>query len=191
MANSASVNGVPVHSSYEYLTQWCKKDLGWDGMVATDWADINNLYTREHIAADRLEAVEIGINAGVDMIMDPYDPAVCADIVTLVKQGRISQERLDDAVRRVLRLKARLGLFENPVWSVDGYEKFACGEFAKISYDAAVESMVLLKNDSDLLPLAKGKRILVTGPNANSMRTLNGGWSYTWQGEQTDSFASG
>ena len=191
MANSASVNGVPVHSSYEYLTQWCKKDLGWDGMVVTDWADINNLYTREHIAADRLEAVEIGINAGVDMIMDPYDPAVCADIVTLVKQGRISQERLDDAVRRVLRLKARLGLFENPVWSVDGYEKFACGEFAKISYDAAVESMVLLKNDSDLLPLAKGKRILVTGPNANSMRTLNGGWSYTWQGEQTDSFASG
>lgn len=188
MANSASINGVPVHSSHEYLTEWCKEDLGWDGMVVTDWADINNLYTREHIAADRREAVEIGINAGVDMIMDPYDPSVCGDIVALVKEGRISAERLDDAVRRVLRLKVRLGLFENPVWSVDGYDKFACEEFRQISYNSTVESMVLLKNENSLLPLRKGTRILVTGPNANSMRTLNGGWSYSWQGDRVEEF---
>ena len=188
MANSASINGVPVHSSHEYLTEWCKEDLGWDGMVVTDWADINNLYTREHIAADRMEAVEIGINAGVDMIMDPYDPSLCGDIVALVKEGRISADRLDDAVRRVLRLKVRLGLFENPVWSVDGYDKFACEEFRQIAYNSTVESMVLLKNDSDLLPLKKGTRILVTGPNANSMRTLNGGWSYSWQGDRVEEF---
>ena len=188
MANSASINGVPVHSSHEYLTEWCKEDLGWDGMVVTDWADINNLYTREHIAADRMEAVEIGINAGVDMIMDPYDPSVCGDIVALVKEGRISAERLDDAVRRVLRLKVRLGLFENPVWSVDGYDKFACEEFRQISYNSTVESMVMLKNENSLLPLRKGTRILVTGPNANSMRTLNGGWSYSWQGDRVEEF---
>lgn len=189
MANSASINGVPVHSSHEYLTEWAKEQLGWDGMIVTDWADINNLFTREHIAADRKEALEIGINAGIDMIMDPYDPTVCDDIVDLVKEGRISRARLDDAVRRVLRLKVRLGLFENPVWSVDGYDEFASEAFREKAYQAAVESIVLLKNEGGILPLEQGKRILVTGPNANSMRTLNGGWSYSWQGHRADEFA--
>ncbi|MGM9742786.1 MAG: glycoside hydrolase family 3 N-terminal domain-containing protein [Candidatus Cryptobacteroides sp.] len=189
MANSASINGVPVHSSHEYLTEWAKEQLGWDGMIVTDWADINNLFTREHIAADRKEALEIGINAGIDMIMDPYDPTVCDDIVELVKEGRISKARLDDAVRRVLRLKVRLGLFENPVWSVDGYDEFASEAFREKAYQAAVESIVLLKNEGGILPLEQGKRILVTGPNANSMRTLNGGWSYSWQGHRADEFA--
>lgn len=188
MANSASINGVPVHSSHEYLTEWCKEDLAWDGMVVTDWADIDNLYTREHIAADRMEAVEIGINAGVDMIMDPYEPDVCGDIVALVKAGRIPMSRLDDAVRRVLRLKVRLGLFDNPVWPVDNYDKFACREFQEASYNATVESMVLLKNDNAVLPLKKGTKILVTGPNADSMRSLNGGWSYSWQGDRAEEF---
>lgn len=189
MATSASINGVPVHSSHEYLTEWAKEQLGWDGMIVTDWADINNLFTREHIAADRKEALEIGINAGIDMIMDPYDPTVCDDIVELVKEGRISRARLDDAVRRVLRLKVRLGLFENPVWSVDGYDEFASESFREKAYQAAVESIVLLKNEGGILPLEQGKRILVTGPNANSMRTLNGGWSYSWQGHRADEFA--
>lgn len=189
MANSASINGVPVHSSHEYLTEWAKEQLRWDGMIVTDWADINNLFTREHIAADRKEALEIGINAGIDMIMDPYDPTVCDDIVELVKEGRISRARLDDAVRRVLRLKVRLGLFENPVWSVDGYDEFASESFREKAYQAAVESIVLLKNEGGILPLEQGKRILVTGPNANSMRTLNGGWSYSWQGHRADEFA--
>lgn len=189
MVNSASINSVPVHASHEYLTEWAKEQLKWDGMAVTDWADINNLYTREHIAADRKEAVALGINAGIDMIMDPYDPEVCKDIIAAVNEKLIPMSRIDDAVRRVLRLKVRLGLFENPVWNVDNYDKFACKEFQDNSYDAAVESMVLLKNEDNVLPISAGKKILVVGPNANSMRTLNGGWSYTWQGD-ADKFAS-
>lgn len=189
MVNSASINSVPVHASHEYLTEWAKEQLKWDGMAVTDWADINNLYTREHIAADRKEAVALGINAGIDMIMDPYDPEVCKDIIAAVNEKMIPMSRIDDAVRRVLRLKVRLGLFENPVWNVDNYDKFACKEFQDNSYDAAVESMVLLKNEHNVLPISAGKKILVVGPNANSMRTLNGGWSYTWQGD-ADKFAS-
>ena len=189
MVNSASINSVPVHASHEYLTEWAKEQLKWDGMAVTDWADINNLYTREHIAADRKEAVALGINAGIDMIMDPYDPEVCKDIIAAVNEKMIPMSRIDDAVRRVLRLKVRLGLFENPVWNVDNYDKFACKEFHDNSYDAAVESMVLLKNEDNVLPISAGKKILVVGPNANSMRTLNGGWSYTWQGD-ADKFAS-
>lgn len=189
MVNSASINSVPVHASHEYLTEWAKEQLKWDGMAVTDWADINNLYTREHIAADRKEAVALGINAGIDMTMDPYDPEVCKDIIAAVNEKMIPMSRIDDAVRRVLRLKVRLGLFENPVWNVDNYDKFACKEFQDNSYDAAVESMVLLKNEDNVLPISTGKKILVVGPNANSMRTLNGGWSYTWQGD-ADKFAS-
>lgn len=189
MVNSASINSVPVHASHEYLTEWAKEQLKWDGMAVTDWADINNLYTREHIAADRKEAVALGINAGIDMIMDPYAPEVCKDIIAAVNEKMIPMSRIDDAVRRVLRLKVRLGLFENPVWNVDNYDKFACKEFQDNSYDAAVESMVLLKNEDNVLPISAGKKILVVGPNANSMRTLNGGWSYTWQGD-ADKFAS-
>ena len=189
MVNSASINGVPVHASHEYLTEWAKEQLGWDGLAVTDWADINNLYTRGHIAANRVEAVAAGINAGIDMIMDPYDPEVCKDIITAVNEKLIPMSRIDDAVRRVLRLKARLGLFENPVWDVDHYDKFACKGFQANAYEAAVESMVLLKNEDNVLPIQAGKKILVTGPNANSMRTLNGGWSYTWQGD-ADNFAS-
>ena len=189
MVNSASINGVPVHASHEYLTEWAKEQLGWDGLAVTDWADINNLYTREHIAANRVEAVAAGINAGIDMIMDPYDPEVCKDIITAVNEKMIPMSRIDDAVRRVLGLKARRGLFENPVWDVDHYDKFACKGFQANAYEAAVESMVLLKNEDNVLPIQAGKKILVTGPNANSMRTLNGGWSYTWQGD-ADNFAS-
>lgn len=189
MVNSASINSVPVHASHEYLTEWAKEQLKWDGMAVTDWADINNLFTREHIAADRKEAVALGINAGIDMIMDPYDPGVCKDIIAAVNEKMIPMSRIDDAVRRVLRLKVRLGLFENPVWDVDNYDKFACKEFQDNAYEAAVESMVLLKNEDNVLPISAGKKILVVGPNANSMRTLNGGWSYTWQGD-ADKFAS-
>ncbi len=187
MVNSSSINGVPVHASYEYLTEWAKRQLGWDGLIVTDWADIDNLYTREHIAADRKEALAIGINAGIDMIMDPYHPDVCEDIVAAVKEKMIPMSRIDDAVLRVLRLKARLGLFENPVWGGE-YADFACEEFRRDAYGAAVESMVLLKNNAEVLPLRHGTKILVSGPNANSMRTLNGGWSYTWQGD-ADKFA--
>ncbi len=187
MVNSASINGIPTHANALLLTGWVKEQLNWDGMLVTDWADIDNLYVRDHVAADKKEAVAMGINAGIDMIMDPYDPECCTAIVELVKEGKISQARLDDAVRRVLRLKVRLGLFDKPVW--DGaYPEFASKQFADESYAAAVESEVLLKNEGDILPLKETARIFVTGPNANSLRALNGGWSYRWQGS-ADEFA--
>lgn len=188
MVNSASNNGIPFHANYELLTEWVKEDLNWDGMIVTDWADINNLYTREHIASSEKEAVKLAINAGIDMSMVPYDWNFCRHLVELVNEGEVPMSRIDDAVLRVLRLKYRLGLFENPVWDTDQYEKFACDEFAASALDAAIESEVLLKNES-VLPLKRGSRILVTGPNANSMRCLNGGWSYSWQGHRADEFA--
>lgn len=188
MVNSASNNGIPFHANYELLTKWVKEDLNWDGMIVTDWADINNLYTREHIASSEKEAVKLAINAGIDMSMVPYDWNFCRHLVELVNEGEVPMSRIDDAVLRVLRLKYRLGLFENPVWDTDKYERFACEEFEESAMAAAIESEVLLKNES-VLPLAKGTKILVTGPNANSMRCLNGGWSYNWQGSRADEFA--
>ena len=184
MVNSASINGVPTHANRELLTGWVKEQLGWDGMLVTDWADIDNLFTRDQVAADKREAVKLGINAGIDMIMDPYDPECCNVIVDLAKSGEIPMSRIDDAVRRVLRLKVRLGLFENPNWEGD-YPEFASEAFAQQSYAAAVESEVLLKNEG-VLPLKGTERILVTGPNANTLRAMNGGWSYTWQGAADD-----
>ena len=184
MVNSASINGVPTHANHELLTVWVKEELGWDGMFVTDWADIDNLYVRDHVAADKKEAVALGINAGIDMIMDPYDVKCCEDIVACVNEGLIPMSRIDDAVRRILRVKVRLGLFENPVWDYE-YPLFASEEFAAESYRAAVESEVLLKN-SGILPLKGTEKILVCGPNANSLRAMNGGWSYTWQGGADD-----
>lgn len=181
MVNSASINGIPTHANHTLLTGWLKEGLNWDGMIVTDWADIDNLYTREMVATDKKDALRIGINAGIDMIMDPYDPTACDLICELVREGAIPEERIDDAVSRVLRLKYRLGLFDHPVWDVSGYDKFDCQEWKDASFNAAVESEVLLKNEG-ILPLKKGKKILVTGPNAGSVRPLNGGWSYTWQG---------
>ena len=181
MVNSASINGVPTHANKTLLTGWLKEGLHWDGLIVTDWADVNNLFTREHVAADRKEALALAINAGIDMVMDPYDTLCCADLKAAVEEKLIPMSRIDDAVRRVLRLKYRLGLFDNPVWDVDGFDKYASEEFAAAAKLAALESEVLLKNEG-VLPIKKGARILVTGPCANYMRSLNGGWSYTWQG---------
>jgi beta-glucosidase len=185
MVNSASVNGVPVHASYEYLTKWLKEDLQWDGFLVTDWADINNLYTREKVAKDKKDAIRIAINAGIDMSMDPYSVEFCILLKELVNEGKVSMSRIDDAVRRILRAKYRLGLFDEPNTGGKGFEKFGSDEFAAASLKAAEESEVLLKNDG-ILPLAKGKKILLTGPNANQMRCLHGGWSYTWQGSRAE-----
>lgn len=188
MVNSASVNGVPVHASYEYLTKWLKEDLGWDGMLVTDWADINNLYTREKVAKDKKDAIRITINAGIDMSMDPYSVEFCVLLKELVNEGKVPMSRIDDAVRRILRVKYRLNLFTEPNTGGKGFEKFGCDEFAAKALQAAEESIVLLKNDG-LLPLVKGKKILLTGPNANQMRCLHGGWSYTWQGSKAEDLA--
>ncbi|MFV0553329.1 MAG: glycoside hydrolase family 3 N-terminal domain-containing protein [Mangrovibacterium sp.] len=189
MVNSASINGVSTHADYELLTQWLKTDLNWDGMLVTDWNDINNLFEREGIATSKKDAVRLAINAGIDMAMVPYETQFCRDLKELVEEGAVSMERVDDAVRRVLRLKYRLGLFENPYWEIVSYDKFGGEEYAQVALQAAEESEVLLKNENNILPLAKGKKILVTGPNANSMRSLNGGWSYSWQGNIADEFA--
>ena len=185
MVNSASINGVPVHASYEYLTKWLKENLQWDGFLVTDWADINNLYSREKVAKDKKDAIRIAINAGIDMSMDPYSVEFCILLKELVNEGQVKMERIDDAVRRILRAKYRLGLFDEPNTGGKGFEKFGSDEFAKASLQAAEESMVLLKNEN-ILPLAKGKKILLTGPNANQMRCLHGGWSYTWQGSRAE-----
>ena len=189
MANSASINGVPVHASYEYLTQWLKKNLDWDGMIVTDWADINNLYTREHVAKDKKDAIRLAINAGVDMSMDPYSVDFCILLKQLVEEGKVSKDRIDDAVRRILRVKYRLGLFDTPNTGGKGYEKFGSDEFAKKALAAAEETEVLLKNEDGILPLKKGAKILLAGPNANQMRCLDGGWSYSWQGSKVEEMA--
>ena len=189
MVNSASVNGMPVHANHELLTVWLKEQTGWDGVLITDWADINNLYTRERVAKDKKEALCIAINAGIDMIMEPYSVEPCILLKELVEEGKVPMSRIDDAVSRILRMKERLGLYKHPTQRLKDYPKFGGKEFAQLALEGAVESMVLLKNEGSLLPLAKGKKILVTGPNANQMRCLNGGWSYTWQGHRADEFS--
>ena len=189
MVNSASVNGMPMHANKDILTGWLKEETGWDGVLITDWADINNLYTREMVAKDKKDALRIAINAGIDMVMEPYNADACGYLIELVKEGKVPMSRIDDACRRVLRMKYRLGLFENPTQKLKNYPKFGGEEFAKIALDGATESMVLLKNEGNILPLQQGKKILLTGPNANQMRCLDGGWSYTWQGYRSDEFA--
>ena len=189
MVNSASVNGVPMHANKDILTGWLKEETGWDGVLITDWADINNLYTREMVAKDKKDALRIAINAGIDMIMEPYSCDACGYLIELVKEGKIPMSRIDDACRRVLRMKYRLDLFKNPTQKLKNYPKFGGEEFAKLALEGATESMVLLKNEGNILPLQHGKKILLTGPNANQMRCLDGGWSYTWQGHRADEFA--
>ena len=189
MVNSASVNGMPMHANKDILTGWLKEETGWDGVLITDWADINNLYTREMVAKDKKDALCIAINAGIDMIMEPYSCDACGYLIELVKEGKIPMSRIDDACRRVLRMKYRLDLFKNPTQKLKNYPKFGGEEFAKLALEGATESMVLLKNEGNILPLQHGKKILLTGPNANQMRCLDGGWSYTWQGHRADEFA--
>lgn len=188
MVNSGSINGMPVHADRVLLTEWLKEGLNWDGMIVTDWADIHNLYNREHIARDYKHAIELAVNAGVDMSMTPYDTEFCTLLAELVKEGRVTMKRIDDAVARILRLKLRCGLWERPVTDFKNYPLFASKEHSAVALELACQSEVLLKNNNSLLPLKKGTKILVTGPNANSIRSLNGGWSYTWQGTDKSKF---
>ena len=186
MVNSASVNGIPTHADYTLLTEWLKQGLNWDGMIVTDWADIANLYTREKIAVDYKDAIRISINAGVDMSMIPYDVNFCPLLVELVKEGKVSMDRIDDAARRIIRMKIRLGLLDTPNTYLKDYPKFQGEEIRDACYQAAAESITLLKNNDNILPLSTNTRILVAGPNADRMRPLCGGWSYSWQGDIVD-----
>lgn len=190
MVNSGMNNGLPIHANYTLLTQWLKKDLDWDGVIVTDWADINNLCLRDKICENRKEAIKLAINAGIDMSMVPYEWSFCTYLKELVEEGEVSMERIDDAVRRILRMKYRLNLFERPYWEVGEYPDFGSEKHAYAALKSAEESITLLKNENGILPLDSSVRILVTGPNANSMRTLNGGWTLSWQGEKADVYAS-
>lgn len=190
MINSGIINGTPVHANYDILTTLLKEELQFDGLVLTDWADIENLHNRDKVAASHKEAIKLAINAGIDMSMIPYDyKRYCDLLIELVNEGEVSMARLDDAVRRVLTLKHKLGLFEQSTFDHKDYAKFGSKEFEQLSYDAASEAITLLKNSNDILPLDKNTKVFVAGPNANSMRTLNGGWSYSWQGEKVELFA--
>ncbi len=186
MANSGLINGVPVHASHRLLTEWLKEDLAWDGVIVTDWNDINNLWSRDRLCTTPKEAVKIAINAGIDMSMVPYDVKFCTYLKELVEEGEVPMSRIDDAVSRILRLKFRLNLFERPYAAVSDYPAFASDASAGRARAAAGESITLLKNENGLLPLSPDARILVTGPAANSMRALNGGWTLSWQGEKAD-----
>lgn len=189
MPNSSLNGGLPFHANKELLTGWLKEGLNWDGMIVTDWADINNLCVRDHIAATKKEAIKIAINAGIDMSMVPYEVSFCDYLKELVNSGEVPMSRIDDAVRRILRLKYRLNLFDKPDWSIKKYKNFGSKESADEALKFAEESEILLKNKGQILPLKKGAKILLTGPNANTMRCLNGGWSYSWQGDKTDACA--
>ncbi|ASB49446.1 glycoside hydrolase family 3 N-terminal domain-containing protein [Alkalitalea saponilacus] len=191
MLNSGLINGVPVHASYELITELLKEELGFTGLVVTDWADIDNLHNRDRVASSPKEAVKLAINAGVDMSMIPYTLDFCDYLIELVEEGEVPMSRIDDAVRRILNTKFKLGLFETPVTHYEDYPLFGSDEFIAEAIKTAQESMTLLKNEENILPLSKNSRILVAGPNANSMRALNGGWSYTWQGSNADEFYEG
>ncbi len=190
MVNSALINGVPAHMNKRLLTDMLKNELGFTGFIVTDWQDVENVAKRDRIAKDNKEALMLCINAGIDMSMIPYNyQEFSKDLLELVKEGKVLQSRIDDAVRRILRVKYELDLFNNPTTLAASYPDFGSAGFAKAAYNTAAESITLLKNQRNILPLPAAAKILVTGPNANSMRSLNGGWTYTWQGERTNELA--
>ncbi len=190
MVNSGIINGIPVHANYDILIKLLREELGFEGLIVTDWGDIENLYKRDMVAVDNKEAVKMAINAGIDMSMISYmyEP-FCNDLIALVKEGEVPMNRIDDAVRRVLTLKYKLNLFDKPTVDVKDYPKFGGKEHAQKAYEVAAEAITLLKNKNNILPLKKTAKVLVTGPGANSMRPLNGCWSYSWQGQLADEFA--
>ena len=191
MINSGEINGVPLHASHYMLTDVLRGELHFDGIAVSDWRDIEYLHDRHHIAATQKDAVMIAVNAGVDMSMVPYEYSFYNYLIELAKEGKVPIWRIDQAVHRILKVKYELGLFERPVGNPDDYPKFGSEEFRKVSLQAATEAITLLKNTNNVLPLKKDMKVLVTGPTANTMRSLDGGWSYTWQGEQSDNFAVG
>jgi beta-glucosidase len=188
MVNSGEINGIPVHINKYILTDLLKEELNFDGLVVSDWADIRYLHDRHKVASTQKEAVEMAVNAGIDMSMVPDDYSFPNYLVELVEEGKVDEERINNAVRRILRVKLRLGLFENPVTHFSDYPKFASQEFSSFNLHAAEEAITLLKNSNKTLPLNRNGKVLITGPTANSMTALNGGWSYTWQGTETDKY---
>ncbi len=184
MVNSAEINGVPGHINKYLLTDVLKNELGFDGFIISDWQDIQKLVTQWKVAADEKEATMMAINAGIDMSMVPYSYTFSDNLIALVKEKKVPMTRIDDAVRRILRVKFQLGLFENPMPNPSVKNNFGKPEYAEVSLEAARETMTLLKNDGNMLPLSKNKQVLVTGPTADSLISLNNGWTWVWQGSE-------
>jgi len=184
MVNSSDINGIPTHSNYYVLTEILRNELGFKGLVVSDWEDINRLHSRDKVAATRKEAVRMAVMAGVDMSMVPYDFSFYHDLLDLVNEGKVPMSRIDEAVSRILRVKYKLNLFEKPYPNKMMKKKVGNAGFTGVSLQAAKEAMTLLKNSNNFLPLSKNKRVLVTGPTANLRSVLNSGWTYTWQGNE-------
>jgi beta-glucosidase len=189
MINSAEVNGTPVHASKFLLTDVLRNEMGFKGLIISDWEDIKKLVDRHRVAGNNKEAVRMSVYAGIDMCIVPSDYSFYDDLIALVKEEKITQQRIDESVRRILELKYELGLFENPYPEKEAAKLFGLPEYKKVALDAARESITLLKNEKNILPLSKNKKVLVIGPNANSLTALNGAWSYTWQGTKEDYFS--
>lgn len=190
MVSSGEINGTPVHASKCLITDVLKNELGFAGVVVTDWKDIIYLYTRHKVAESNRDAVKIAVMAGIDMSMVPEDFTFYTDLLDLVNKGEVPMSRIDDAVSRILKMKFELNLFENTVANPKDYPDFGSDKHIQKAYETATESITLLKNKESVLPLNKNEKILVTGATANSMKYLNGGWSYTWQGENSDTYAA-
>lgn len=188
MVNSGEVNGVPLHASKYLLTDVLRKELGFKGLICSDWEDIKKMHDRHKVATSYKDAAMIAVNAGLDLVMVPYDLSFYNDLVALVKEGKVSVERIDASVRRILQLKYELGYFDNPYLEQEAVKNFGLPEYRQVALDAARESVILLKNEKDILPLPKGKKILVVGPASNSLTSLHGCWSYTWQGTEPKYF---
>ncbi|MGJ8696879.1 MAG: glycoside hydrolase family 3 N-terminal domain-containing protein [Verrucomicrobiaceae bacterium] len=191
MINSGEINGTPVHASKKLLTDILQKEMGFKGLILTDWEDIIYLHTRHKVAPNMKEAVRMAVMAGIDMSMVPNDYSFTTNLIALAKEGTVPMSRIDDAVTKILTLKFELGLFDRSlVADPADYPAFGSAEHTQLAYDTAAESITLLKNTDATLPLAPGKKLLVTGPTANTMNSLNGGWSYTWPGDKSDEWAA-
>ncbi len=186
MVNSSEINGVPVHASHHILTDILKGELGFKGFTISDWQDIQYLYLRHHVAKDDKDAIALAINAGIDMSMVPTDYTFTEDLLQDVKEGKVSMNRINDAVSRILKVKYEVDLFDHPIGNAADYPDVNSAAHNKVNYDAAAECITLLKNTGNLLPISAGKKLLVTGPTANTMRSLDGGWSRNWQGNNSN-----
>ncbi len=182
MVNSGEVNGVPVHASEYLLTDVLREKLGFEGLIVTDWLDIKKLVSLHSMAANEREATKMAIEAGIDMSMVPSDVSFFEHLTALVEDGEIPEARIDASVRRILRLKFALGLFEDPLSGLSLADEVGSERDRRVALQAARESVTLLRNTDDLLPLSADQRVMVTGPTAHSMQSLNNGWTYTWQG---------
>ncbi len=190
MINSGEINGTPVHASHYLLTDVLRKELGFTGVAVSDWEDIERLYTRHFVASSPEQAVAMAVNAGIDMSMVPSDFSFYDLLIEAVKKGDVSMSRIDEAVRRILGLKIKLGLFDNPYPEAAAIANFGKPEYQQVALDAAHEAITLLKNSNNILPLQKNVKVLVEGPSAQSITALNGCWSYTWQGNNAQYYSA-